>query len=204
MDADVHDRLHGRIQEILDAFGAEHIGDLVRIADRSGDTKRQHAAVELVRRHQRRFDVEMRIDEARHDDAAGDVDLLAALIVAAGADDTPTRDGDVGGNEFPRDEIEEPPALEHDFRRLAAHALIYETLQRFGHLCTSHLILIMTITLSPRSGKGPRTWQETLQILFFSTSRSLSKSSSICCFSMISGGDSAMMSPVVRIRRPFS
>ena len=33
--------------------GAEHVGDLVRIADRGGDAARQHAAVELERRDQR-------------------------------------------------------------------------------------------------------------------------------------------------------
>ncbi len=40
------------------------------------------------------------------------------------------------------------------------------------------------------------------QMLFISTLRSLSNSSSISACEMISGGDSAMMSPVVRIRSP--
>ncbi len=37
-----------------------------------------------------------------------------------------------------------------------------------------------------------------------STSRMVSKMRSMCAFSMISGGDRAMVSPVVRIRTPFS
>ncbi len=41
-------------------------------------------------------------------------------------------------------------------------------------------------------------------MFFISTLRSLSTSSSISAFEMISGGDSAMMSPVVRISRPLS
>jgi hypothetical protein len=42
------------------------------------------------------------------------------------------------------------------------------------------------------------------QALAISTARSFSNSSSISALEMISGGDSAMMSPVVRISRPFS
>ncbi len=42
-----------RIQEELDALGAQHIGDLVRIADRGGDAIGQDAAVELLRGDQR-------------------------------------------------------------------------------------------------------------------------------------------------------
>src|SRR5690606_32086132 len=42
------------------------------------------------------------------------------------------------------------------------------------------------------------------QMLFPRISRSLPKISSIWCFSTISGGDMAMMSPVVRISRPSS
>ena len=53
-----------RVEEVADAFRAEHVGDLVRIADRGGDAARQDAAVEFVRRDQRGFDVQMRVDEA--------------------------------------------------------------------------------------------------------------------------------------------
>src|SRR5690606_33085957 len=42
------------------------------------------------------------------------------------------------------------------------------------------------------------------QSISFSTARMQSTISSICPFSTISGGDSAMMSPVVRISTPFS
>jgi len=40
--------------------------------------------------------------------------------------------------------------------------------------------------------------------IVLSTSASVVTSSSICAGEMISGGDSAMVSPVVRINRPFS
>ena len=60
----------GAVEEVADALGAQHVGDLVRVADRRRDAVRQHAAVELERRDQRGFDVQMRVDEAGHDDAA--------------------------------------------------------------------------------------------------------------------------------------
>ncbi len=96
---------------------AEHIGDLVRIADRGGDAVGQDAAVEFMRRDERGFDVQMRVDEARNDDLAGDVDLGCALIAAAGADDAIAADGDVGCDQFARDEIEETAALQDDIGR---------------------------------------------------------------------------------------
>ena len=133
LDADVHHRFQCRVQEKLDAFGAEHIGDLVRIADRRGDAERQDAAVELVRGDERGFDVQMRIDEAGDDDAAADVDFLTTFIVAASADDTVARDRDVRDDQFAGDEIEEASPLEHDVRGFAANPLIDEPFQRFGH-----------------------------------------------------------------------
>ncbi len=58
------------VEEIAQARRAEHVGDLVRIADRRGDAMREHAAVEFERRDQRGFDMQMRVDEAGHDDLA--------------------------------------------------------------------------------------------------------------------------------------
>ncbi len=55
LDADVH---HGALRgglKIADALGPDHVGNLVRIADRRGDAARRDAAVEFERRHERRF-----------------------------------------------------------------------------------------------------------------------------------------------------
>lgn len=52
------------------------------------------------------------------------------------------------------------------------------------------------------AGRLSETVRGLPQMLFISTLRSFSKSSSICSWVMISGGESAMMSPVVRIKRP--
>ena len=133
LDADIHDRLLGRIEEEADAFLAEHVGDLVRIADRGGDAIGQNAAVELVRGDERAFDMQVRIDETGDDDAAGDVDLGRAGIAAAGADDALPAERDVGGDELAGDEVEEAPALQHDVGRLAAGSLVDQPFEALVH-----------------------------------------------------------------------
>ncbi len=65
------------------------------------------------------------------------------------------------------------------------------------------LVSLAQATKKAATGAAFPRWSESLpQMLFISTLRSLSKSSSICSWVMISGGESAMMSPVVRIKRP--
>ena len=86
-------------EEIADAFEPEHVGDLVRIADRGRHAVAKDAAVELKRRHQRGFDVEMRVDEAGNAGEAAPVDLALALVARMRADDAVADDGDVA----PRD-----------------------------------------------------------------------------------------------------
>ena len=82
LHAQVHRHRHRGVEEEADPRRPEHIGDLVRIADRGGDAVPQHAAVEFQRRDQRAFDVAMGVDEAGNDDLAADVDLALAAIVA--------------------------------------------------------------------------------------------------------------------------
>jgi hypothetical protein len=132
LHANIHDGFERAVEEELDALGAEHIGDLVRIADDGRHAIGQDAAVKFMRRDQRGFDVQMGIDETGNDDAAGNVDFGATVVVAAGADDALARDGDIRGDELTRHEIEELPALQHDIGRLAAGSLIDEAFQ-VGH-----------------------------------------------------------------------
>lgn len=101
LDAKVHDRRLGGCKEIADAFDAENVGDLVRVADRGRDAVRQDAAIELGRRDQRGFDVEMGIDEARHGEEPSAVDLAPARIGLVCADDPVAADRDVGGGDAP-------------------------------------------------------------------------------------------------------
>jgi hypothetical protein len=57
---------------------------------------RQHAAVIFQRREERRFDMEMRIDEARHGEQAVAVDLARTFVRLTGANNAVAADSDVG------------------------------------------------------------------------------------------------------------
>ena len=124
LHAQVHDRGLGRLQEEADAFEAEHVGDLVRIADRRGDAMGQHAAVEFLRRDQRGFDVEMGVDEAGHGEEAAAVDLARALIGRVGADDAIARDGDVGHRHAAIDDVEQADIPDDQIGGRGAPALV--------------------------------------------------------------------------------
>lgn len=48
LHADVHDGFHGAVEEELQSFHPQNIGDFVRVADGCRDAIRQNAAVELM------------------------------------------------------------------------------------------------------------------------------------------------------------
>ncbi len=123
LHAQVQRRVCGALQDVADGLGAEHVRDLMRIADHGRDAVHQHAAVEFVRRDERGFQVAMRIDEAGHRDQAACVDLARPAVLAVGADDAVAADRDVGLGERAGDEIEQPCALNDEVRRLGAAPL---------------------------------------------------------------------------------
>src|SRR5277367_2964781 len=116
LHAQIHRGRHRGVEEIAQASDAEHVGDLVRIADRRGDAVREHAAIELERRDQRGLDMQMCVDEAGNHDLALDVDLAGAAIFRHRSDDTVVADRDVALDEFAPDEVEDAAALEDDVR----------------------------------------------------------------------------------------
>ncbi len=122
LHAKVHHRALRRGEEIADALEPEHVGDLVRIADRGGDAVGKDAAIELKRRHQRRFDVEVRVDEAGHAGEATPVDLALTLVARMRADDAIADDGDVGAGHLAGDDVEEIDVADHEIGGLATGA----------------------------------------------------------------------------------
>ena len=124
LHAQIHRQPLGRVEEIAQARRAHHVGDFVRIADRGGGAAGEGAAVELARRHQRRFDMEMRINEARHADRVAAVDFDRAAILFVRADDAVTADRDVAPRDLAGDDIEEARALDHQIGGIAAQRLI--------------------------------------------------------------------------------
>jgi hypothetical protein len=65
----------------------------------------------------------MRIDEAGHDHLAPHVDLAPAPVLPAHPHDPVAADGDVAGHEFARNEVEHPPALQHEIGDVRAAPL---------------------------------------------------------------------------------
>src|SRR5271166_2294956 len=76
----------------------------------------EHATVEFERGQERAFHVAVAVDEPRNHDLAADVDLPPAAVFAEGSDDSVAANRDVALQELAADEIEDPPALEHDVR----------------------------------------------------------------------------------------
>ena len=124
LDADVHDGLGRRGERVAHAFEAEHIGDLMGVPDRRRHAMRQHATVELGGREKRGFDVAMRVDEARHDDLAGGIDLARAAIAAFDADDAVPANRDIASLERAGDEVEDAAPLDDEIGDGVAEALV--------------------------------------------------------------------------------
>ena len=123
VDAQVHDGLAGAGQKILYAGKSKHIGDFMRIANRRGDAIGQHQPVKLMRRHQRGFDMQMRVDETRRNDFAVRINFTKAGIVAMRADNAVAANGDIGLRQRAGHKIEQPPAFQHQIRRRRAAPL---------------------------------------------------------------------------------
>ena len=100
----------------MDAVGAQHVGDLVRVGDDGGGALRQHCARELVDHQLRRLDVHMGIDEARHEVGARDIQGFTAVIPAE-ADDVAVLDRDVHVEPFLREHREDVAAGQHEVGR---------------------------------------------------------------------------------------
>ena len=124
LHAQVHHRDRGAVEEELQAGNAQHVADLVGIADRRGGTARQHATVELQRRHQRRFAMDVTVDEARDGDQPAAGNLHGAAIGLVRADDAVAGDRDVANRHLARGEIVETDRLDHQVGRHGAARLV--------------------------------------------------------------------------------
>ena len=107
------------VEQPVDAVGAEHVRDLVRVGDDRRRSERQHEPRELVGEHLRRLDVHVRVDEARDDPLARRVDRLAAVVVAEPGDPA-VGDRDIRLEPLPREDREHRAATDHEVGRLVA------------------------------------------------------------------------------------
>ena len=113
----------------------------MRIADRGRHPARQNAAVEFKGCDQRAFDVQMRVDKSRNEDAPRNVDLALPRIGAKDADDRITADRHIGLDQVATPDIPTPvtKALAADDRFLwAYHVEIENRGARTLQLMTRH------------------------------------------------------------------
>ena len=120
---DIHRQALGGLQHIADAIHSHDIGDLVRIGDDSGGAVADDRSGKLGRGNQAAFQVDVGIDEAGADKAAGDIHLFAA-VVAADAGDEPIGNSDIPMAEVIAEHIEIGGVFEYDIGRFlpARHA----------------------------------------------------------------------------------
>jgi hypothetical protein len=133
LHAQIHRRAERAVEKISQAGQAEHVADLVRIADRRGRPMGQHTAVELAGDDERAFAMHMTVDEARNRDAAAGVDFVHSAVAVAGADDHLTADRDVTRMDRTGRKIEDARVAHDQVRRHAADRLIDPTFQDLPH-----------------------------------------------------------------------
>ena len=131
MNVDVEREPVARVEQPVDAVGAEHVRDLVRVGDDGGRAERQHEPRELVHEQLRRLEVHVRVDEAGHDPAAGRVERLAALVLAEPGD-AAVDDRDVALEPLAREDREDAAAAHDEVGGLVA-AGDRETAREVGH-----------------------------------------------------------------------
>ena len=107
----------------MDAGQTANIGDLMGIADRRGHAVRADAAVKLERGVQRGFDMQMGVDESGHQNLAGNIHNLAALILPIDPDNHIAADRHIARHQIAGDHIQYTPAPQHQIGRLDAAAL---------------------------------------------------------------------------------
>ena len=118
-EVDVQRQLGAEVHQPVHAVGAEHVRQLVGIADHRGHAVRDDRAGELARRELGGLDVHVRVDEAGDDELAGGVDRLPSLVLAD-AGDPPVRERDVGIEPLAREHREDAAALQHEVGRLVS------------------------------------------------------------------------------------
>ena len=102
--------------------------------------------------------MEMGVDEARHRDTAASLDDAPARVASVGADDRVAADGDIGGDQGSRDEVEEPDVLDHEVGGFGAPPLgdpPGECLGRCRHAGSP--LLRRSMGQSAETGKPPRS-----------------------------------------------
>jgi len=127
---EVHHRVARALEKVVEPRRAQHVDDLMRIADRGRGAARQRAAVELGRRHAGALDMDVGVDKARHDHGAAPVERHLALVAVVHPDDHVAGDGDVAVLEFAAHQVEYARVPNHHIGGLAPERLVDPPLER--------------------------------------------------------------------------
>src|SRR5690606_36916786 len=146
LDEEVEGNAARDLEEIVEAGGAQHVADLVRIADGSGRAPGQDAAAELDRRDHGAFHMDMGVDEAGDDHLAAGINLPLTAIVGPEADDRVAADGHIALGEKAPCHVQIAPALEHQIGGGQTPRLVDAAFQKL--LTSSHPWILSAPTLT--------------------------------------------------------
>jgi hypothetical protein len=105
----VQREIRAEIREPVDTVGPQNVRDLVRIRHHRGRPEREHESRELVHEELRGLQVHVRVDEARDEVAAGELENLGSVVVAEARDEA-VRDREVAVEPLAREGREDPGA----------------------------------------------------------------------------------------------
>ena len=109
------------VEQPVDAVGAEHVRDLVRVGDDRRRAEREHEPRELVDEQLRRLEVHVRVDEARARRSGRPRRRLGALVLAEPGD-VAVDDRDVGLEPLAREDARAPARRARRGRRARPRA----------------------------------------------------------------------------------
>jgi hypothetical protein len=116
--AEIHRETLRALEEEADPGHAEHVRELVRIADGGRRPERQDRTLEALGHQHRALEMHVSVDEAGHDVRALHVDRALRLKTGLDADDGAVADRDVAFAEHAREHVEVARVAEHEIARL--------------------------------------------------------------------------------------
>ena len=90
----MHIEILAQLHDIVDAFIARDVGDLMRVSHDGGRAAGERAALKFGGSQEGALEVHMRVHKARDDDLAADVHFFFAVIQSESRDESVT-DGDI-------------------------------------------------------------------------------------------------------------
>ena len=122
----------GRLEHVVDAVGAHDVGDFMGVGDDGRRAVRKRRADKFLRADEARFQMDVRVNEARADDLARHVVFHNAVVVSQ-TYDQPIGTGNVAGGQFVGKDVDKRRVLQNQIRLLPPgrrldHLLLFQQL----------------------------------------------------------------------------